>query len=322
MAIQARQQLYAALEATYNADPAQAATDAFIAVDDLSIEVASEDAEIEPIDAFLDGLGHVAGQLLYKLSFSTPLKGSGTLGTVPDIGQLFKGCGFDETVVAMTSVTYQPASVFGAGATGYQSLKFFIEDATHQFQIQGSYGTFSISADPATYPKVRWEFTGLYERPVDDAAILAPTVETSRPQPSRGLTLTIHGTAGGASLRPSSVELALNREVHVTRSMAATFGVAAIELGRCVPTLTAKVQEQTIAGKDWWLALEDATLSTLSLRWAGAAGNIVTITDAAGTGGIAVRTLGRGEDNGVTSLDLGFSFRRSAGDDQLSIAFT
>lgn len=322
MAITRRQSLLAEVEAVYGTDPTPAGTDAVACIDEITLAVEGEDSQPEHVDGFLDGFEHVEGTLLVRVSFSTMLKGSGAAGTAPEIGPLLKACGFLETIVGAASVTYTPASEFGVLATGYQSVTLYLQDGTHQHQVHGCYGTFSIDANPASFPKVSWQFTGLYERPTDLAVITAPTYETTRPQPSRGLTMSLVGQAAGVAFQPVSFTLDLNREVHVSRSMAAAFGVAAVEIGRCVPAGTFGAVLLPIASHDWYADLEAATVAAMSIVWGGTAGNIVTLTGSGGTGGMAVRSLGRAEDNGVLTLDAGYSMGRSAGDDVLSLEFT
>ncbi len=326
MAVQRRQLILAKVEATYGSDPTLAGGDALIAVDDLSLEVVTDPSDIEPIDGFLDGFAHIEGTQLYTLSFTTALKGSGTAGTAPEIGPLFKAVGFSETIVGATSVTYDLAEVFATAGDGFQSVSIEIEDGTLIIPIRGTYGTMTIDSSAPMFPKISWSFTGLYAIPTDGAGSgalsVTPTYQTTLPQPSRGLTMTLHGQAGGASFRPSSWTLDLNRETHVIRSIAETFGIAAIELGGCRPTGTFSMQELPIASKDWWTALEGAVLSTMSMAWAGSAGNIVTITDAGGTGGLAISGLSRTDNDGVIGLDATYSMGRSAGNDSLTIAFT
>ncbi len=327
MAIPRQQLLLAQREAAYGTDPGGlVGGDAMLVVDDLSLETSHESAEILPVDSFLDGLGHVPGSISAKCSFSVPLRGSGTAGTQPEIDPLLAACGFRrvDVVGPPASNTYRLGSVFNATpATGYVSNTLTLQDGVHQHQIQGAYGTFGITADPNTYAKIAFQMTGLYERPTDVATFTSPTFDATRPQPCRGLTLTLHGTVGGPLLRLASFSFDLNREVHTVPSMASSFGIAALELGRCAPTATAVVQEQTLAGKDWFAALEAGTLSTLSLVIGSVAGNICTITDPGVNGGIQVRTLSRTTGpGGVVSLELGFSFSRSSGNDSLSIAFT
>lgn len=319
MSIKARQSLLAESEATYGTDPTPGGTDAVIVIDDLTINVIEESADLDHVDAGLDGFEHVAGTLMYEVSFTTPLRGSGAAGTAPDIAPLIKACGFSETIVAATSVTYAPASVFDA-ATGYQSATFYIQDGTLQYQAHGCYGTFGLVAAAASFPKLAFTFQGLYEKPTDLASITAPTYDTTRPAPCRGMTFSI----GGSSPRMSAFSLDLNRETHVVRDMAATLGVRAVELGRCKPSGAFTIQEQTIATIDHWARLDTPTNLAWSFAFGGSAGNICTIgRPAANTsGGLKYRVLSQGEDNGVISHEIGYTLGRHSLNDTLQLVFT
>ncbi len=320
MAIKPRQGVLAKVEATYGTDPTPVGTDALIAIDDLSIELLTEDAEIVHVDAHLDSFEHVAGTVAAAISFTTPLRGSGAAGTAPDIGPLLKAVGFSETIVAMTSVTYAPASAFGTAGNGYQSVTLYIENGTLQHQFHGCYGTVSLDASVASFPKLSWEFVGLYEKPTDVGTITSPTYDTTRPVPCRGLTFNI----GGDTPRMTNFSLALNRETHMVRDMAATLGVQAFELGAIRPSGTTTIQLQTIATGDWWGRVDSPTNLNWSFAFGAVAGNIATINRPAGntTGGLKFRTLAEGEDNGVLTLDLGFTLGRHAGQDTFEIVFT
>ena len=283
MAIVSQQSLLAKVEATYSTDPTPAGANAVACINEITLAPVTEDSQPVSVDAFLDSYEHVEGSIHVVCSFSTPLKGSGSAGTEPEITPLLKACGFKHLNTGATSDAFTLASTFGTLNTGYQSATFYIEDGTHKHQIHGCYGTLSIEANPASFPVANWTFTGLYERPTDVATFTAPTYDTSRPQPSRGLTMTLGGVAGGA-----------------------TFGAVVLPL----------------ASHDWYADLEAATLASMSMVWNGGAGNITTITTAGGTGGMAVRTLDRGEDNGVMTWDAGYSVGRSSGNDSINITFT
>src|SRR5262245_39462866 len=51
-----------------------------------------------------------AGMQTAELSFRVALKGSGTAGTAPEWRDFQMSCGFSETIVGGTSVTYAPAA--------------------------------------------------------------------------------------------------------------------------------------------------------------------------------------------------------------------
>src|SRR3990167_8872785 len=158
--------------------------------------------------------------------------------------------------------------------------------------------------------------------PAAKPAFTSPTYDATRPQPCRGLVMTLHGTAASNTVRPISWSMDLNREVIVAKSMQATWGIAAIELGSCVPSGTFRVQYHSIAGKDWFAALEEQTISSMSITYGATAGNIVTISVPGGNGGITVTSLGMSDDNGLITQEIGWSAARNAGDDAISVAFT
>ena len=318
MAVQSRQSLLAKVEAVYGTDPTPVGTDAVPMIGDATLSAVTENGEIVPIDAFLDGYNHVEGTLFLTMSFSAMLKGSGAAGTAPEIGPLLKACGMSETVDAGVSVTYAPASVFNA-APGYHSATLYLDDGVHQWQIHGCYGTWSLESGIAGSPMLSFEFSGLYEIPTD-GAVTSPTYEATRPVATRGLTFNI----GGSSARCSQFSMDLNREVHPVRSMAETYGIAGFELGRADVKGRWTFAEQTIATKDWWTPFQAGTVQDFSWVWGGTAGNIVTLARPAGNtiGGVKFDSLSRGEDNGVITHEMGFSMGRHAGEDTFSLAFS
>jgi len=323
VSIPRRQSLLAKVEAVPGTDPTPVGADAVPMIDGLELGAVLENGEIVPVDAYLDGYNHVEGTIVLTASFSCMLKGSGAAGTAPEIAPLLRACGMAQADVVgpPASNTFTPDSVWSVAAgVGYQSATLYIEDGTHQWQMHGCYGTWSIDSSIVSFPKISFEFTGLYEKPTDQATITTPTYDATRPVACRGLTYNI----GGSSARCTAFRLDLNREVHIARSQAAAFGVVAIELGACNPKGTWSIQEETIATHDWWGALEAGTVQDFSWVWGGAAGNIVTLARPAGNtlGGAKFSDLSRGEDNGVIWQDFGFSLGRHAGDDSFSLAFT
>ena len=323
MALSRRRSVMIEREAVYGTDPTPAGTDAQLAHDDLSLEIVHDGQAVKDITPFLDPLPTVAGTVMFKMGLTTPLRGSGALGTAPETDPMWAACGFSLVTVGATSNTYAPASSYNTTpASGYVSATAYIEDGINLWQIQGMYGTFGITLDAGGYAKQKWQFSGLYERPAAKTTFTSPTYDATRPQPCRGLVMTLHGTAASDTVRPISWSMDLNREVIVAKSMQATWGIAAIELGSCVPSGTFRVQYHSIAGKDWFAALEEQTISSMSITYGATAGNIVTISVPGCNGGITVTSLGMSDDNGLITQEIGWSAARNAGDDSLSFVFT
>lgn len=100
-----RQLLWAKKEVTYGTDPTAAATNTILA-ENINHKLMGKRVTPDPAKP---GVGPVA-DFVYgehvEVSFEIPLAGSGVAGTAPKWGPIAKACGWSETVVASTSVTY------------------------------------------------------------------------------------------------------------------------------------------------------------------------------------------------------------------------
>jgi len=99
-----------------------------------------------------------------RIKFVTELKGSGAAATPPEIGVLFRGCGFTQTIDATPgseSVSYDPHSDKDGEAI---TIYYYLDAILHK--IIDCRGTFSIDAPVNKYAKVTWEFTGIHAGPV------------------------------------------------------------------------------------------------------------------------------------------------------------
>lgn len=100
-----RQLLLAKKEVTYGLDPAAVATNTLWA-ESITYKVTGQRVKSDPAKP---GVGPTASQVYgehAEVSFKIPLAGSGVAGTAPKWGPVMKACGWAETVVAVTSVTY------------------------------------------------------------------------------------------------------------------------------------------------------------------------------------------------------------------------
>lgn len=107
------------------------------------------------------GVGQVAGQIYgqhAKLSFEIPLAASGVAGTAPKWGPIPKACGWAETIVAVTSVTYGLA----ADPQTADSMTFTWNDGRRLHKVTGWRGRMGVRLDAGKRPILTFTGLGLY----------------------------------------------------------------------------------------------------------------------------------------------------------------
>jgi len=182
------------------------------------------------------------GAVFPKMSFSMHMVGSGTAGTAPPDADLLKACGFEETTVAGTSVTYEvtgnlnlsddtnagdvtAADVYEYLGNGFkQGLEEAVANASFEF----------VAGEPA---KATYNITGQYVAPTE-ASSSESEHTAATPVVCKGLTALIK--AQTVPLR--RVSIALNNEVVAERDMStgAVEGVVAPRIVDVQPTIEAE----------------------------------------------------------------------------------
>ena len=183
--------LHAAIEATYNTSVAITATDA-IEVEELSWTPDESARIIERmiVNNSLAPLPHQYGGSLVGFQFSAELKGSGVLGTAPRVGRLLRACAMSETIVAGTSVTYQPES----SLSDHDSLTIQYQEGPNRRLASGVRGNVSVGID--TGGRIMASFTMIGHIASDtQSAGVAQTFETTLPPIFRGANFRVAGVA-------------------------------------------------------------------------------------------------------------------------------
>ncbi len=275
----------------------------------------SHDLNVEQLeravrDASLSPFPFVAGKRSAQVSFTTELRGSGTAGTAPDYGILFRACGLKETVVGGTSVTYDPTSdktdYIRACVTAYI-------DGLRVMYI-GCMGSFSINCPLDGVPTVDWEFQAA-DFEVSDAAIVTGSgYDTSVPEP----VLVAGFSFAGFNFDATSVSFDMNNTVTLRQSANTSGGhINALITGRA-PSGSFDPEAVLKATKDVFADWEAGTAVTLSIQIGQTAGNICTVTAPA----CQYTDLGFGDRDGMLTYDTPFGMVRSTSDDEIKIAFT
>jgi hypothetical protein len=195
-----REILLALPETTYGVDPGlSAATDAIL-VDNLAWALeGAKMYERKPVRASMAPLKPIFGGTLLGTTFDTEIKGSGSAGVAPEIGPLFRGCRFGETIVGGTSVAYSPVS----GTDASLSLYYF-QDGT-LWKRTGCRGNPAFNLETSQSGKISWGFTGHSKmRGTAQAGaattITLPTTYSTINETYTGQTLKINsGTGAGQS---------------------------------------------------------------------------------------------------------------------------
>lgn len=195
----------AKIEVTYGVDPVPApATDAILVEkDSLQVRVDNQLITRNFVRDNISRLSGVVGRKVVEVQFDTELKGSGAAGTAPRHGVLHRACAMSETIVASTSVAYDPIS------TGFESVTLYAYFDGILHKITGCYGTCRIIERVNAFGLLRWSFKGLWNDPADAAIASGAVFDATKPVPIESLALTL----GGYQVIAESLEIDMGIEI-------------------------------------------------------------------------------------------------------------
>lgn len=304
-----RAQIAAKAEGTEGSAETLAGVDAFMAMD-INFKPEIEMHTRDNVSSSLSVFSQVAGARKATMEFDVELKGSGTAGTAPALGKLLKACGFGETTVAVTSVTYAPAS------TGISSMTLAMHNDGVIYKIWGARGTVSLKLEKGKHALLHFVFTGA-DFSVTDGAMLTSGVayETTKPQPFLSAAMTVDSYAallGG-------MDFNMNNEVTLRPDANSASGYKSAVITGRKPTLSINPNEMVlVATYDFFGKWRSANEGALTLALIGAAGNICTITAPK----VQFTGVNPADNGGIRSLGIDCQLNRNAGDDEIVIAFT
>jgi hypothetical protein len=309
MALTRNRLLLAKAESTYGTSSSPAGTDALL-VSNLEVsplELNRLDREL--IRPYLGSSAMVVGQRHVAVNFDVELAGSGTAGTAPRWGCLFKACGFAETLVTNTSAAYSPVSSSFSSVT----LDFNADGTKHL--VTGARGTASISLSAGEIPKISFQFLGIYNAASANAAAsptfsnqAAPVVVNS----TNTTPVSIHSYA--ACLESFSLDLGnetpfrqlagCSQQVMITdRKVAGEISIEAPALG----------------DKNYFSIASAQTASTISWTHGQTAGNIVAFS----ASNCSFDSPKYGDSDGIQMLTLGYeAIPSSSGNDEFTLTLT
>jgi Phage tail tube protein len=307
--LKTRAVLLAKVEGTYGTDSVPVAATNAVLVENLAFGYeGTRMAERAPVRPSLGKVKPIFAGQLGQLTFDVELKGSGAAGTAPELGPLLTGCGFSETIVAVTSVTYKHAS------SGHTSLTFYFFEDGLRYIMTGARGSVSLSLQTGATGKLSFTFVGHIASPTD-VALAVPTYSAIVPAPV---------IAGAFSLDSysaiiSKLDVDWGIEVAKPDNLSAADGYGQIQItGRNV-TGSVDPQATLVAAYDWIAKWKSSAAYALTTGTIGAAaGNRYAVTMPA----VTYTEINAGDHEGILTRELKFVAAESAGDDEVSLAFT
>ena len=313
MGLTRKRLLVAALESTYGTSAAPVGADAILVEDDLKITpLESDSLERKIVQPYFGAKKKLIVKKRVKIEFSVELAGSGDAGTAPKYGRLLKACGMAETVVAATSVAYNPLTDNSSIAS--VSLAFHADGQKHL--ATGCRGNVKFTGKVNDIPKLQFEFMGIYNAPVD-LSIPTPTFDTQA-QPlelsqSNTTNLSINGY-GSACLE--SIDFDLKQNVVYRELVGCTKQVRITDRqgeGKLM------IEAPSIASHNFFADAVNSALGGISFTHGITAGNICAISIPNANFGAPTY----GDSDGIMMLEVPFGMiPSSAGNDELTLTFT
>lgn len=297
--------LLAKTEVTYGLDPVPTGAANAILTKDLSISLMQGNTVERGVDRAVLG-GDVAIHVApyTTLSFAVELQSSGAAGTAPAWGPLLQACGFSETIVASTTVTYAPVS------TGFKSVTLYYHQDGLLHKVTGARGTVRFSLTPGSLPMMNFTFTGLRNVPTD-TALPTPTLTAFNPplgiNKANTPTFSLHSFA-------ATVEK-FEFDVANTITYRNVVGDESVQLVDRQPTGSVSLEEQALATKNFHTIIAASTLGALQVVHGTVAGSIIQIDAPA----VQLLSPSYSDSNGVLMLDLKLNLTPNVGDDELVI---
>jgi len=298
----------AKLETTYGVDAAPVSPTDAILVSSPDIKVDGELVTRDFVRQNLSPIGHIIGRKKVTCSFDCELKGSGTVGTAPQVGPLLRACGLAETVVATTSVTYKPTS------SGFESVTVYMYLDGLLHKIPGMVGSVSLDLTAGKFGTLKFNLTGTYIKPVDTALPSSGPVNTPTPP----ICVSANFSVAGYAATISALSLDLSNTIATPNDINAADGYGQMRITGRDPNGTFDPEATLIADHDFWAAWEAATPQALTATIGSTAGNIIDFdVDYA-----VSREISYTDQDGIRVNNIPFTATGSAGDDEMELIFT
>jgi len=305
------QALLVKTEVTYGTDPVPTgAANAILASDVKITPMKGSDVERDYDRPYFSASPTIPVGMHASISFKVEAKGSGVAGTAPAFGPLLRACKYAQTIVASTSVTYNPHSGVQESATIYFNVDGVL------YKIIGARGTWRYRVNTMGIVYLEFEMTGLFVQP---SASALPTVTlgtqlTQLPQVASSAN-TPTFTVGGVALALREFVFDAGNEVKPRFLI----GSESILITDAAESIDMTVEAVPLATFNPYSVAAAATTQALSLVHGTGAGKICTLAVPAAQ---LKRPEGLDQQDGIVEWKLKMIPTAVSGNDQATLAFT
>jgi hypothetical protein len=250
------------------------------------------------------------------VSFDVVMKGSGAAGTAPEWRDLIMMCGFSETIVGATSVTYAPAApeayytmswiVPGLGAGG--------EDMLHR--LAGCQANAKFTFKAGDLRRMNVSATGIIAAPSDSTILSAPTWDTTAPTAFLNDAAVIHGS----TLAFETLEIDMGQEIAYRPNANSATGGLTAQITSRRPTGTVDIEAEKLSTFNIYTRITANTLGALAMTPVATAGNKVALN----APNIRFTGVDHADRAGALVWQAAFECLRSAnaGNDEVQVVLT
>lgn len=260
-------------------------------------------------------LPSVPGMRIAKATFDYKCRASGAAGTAPALGKILKLARMAETLVAVTSATYDPIAVGDLPAT----VDFYDvpESGNNIKQSMRGARVSSLKCDGGSNGKplvFHVELTGVYNGTTDASALSVSGLETTQPPGVLSAAFAVQTFA--AKISQFAIDFGIQGVIREDINQAeGAFSYVNTEMA---PVLTFDAEKELVATHDWYGLLIAGTLGAFTVKVGATAGNILTITGPKAQ----YVDVKPGDRNGLSVFNVTVKLTDSAGNDRIKLAFT
>jgi hypothetical protein len=262
------------------------------------------------IQPWMGNSGTLLAEAHAKIDFEVELAGSGTAGTAPGWGALMQACGFSQTIVATTSVTYSPVSAVLPSVTIY----YYLDGQVHK--LTGCRGDMSISM-AKQISTIKFSMTGFFA-PATTVVLPTGTVFSTQAEPiiPGSTNMGAINLFGYAAPAIEKFDFKLGNKVAFVNRIGA--GGQYVYLTDRAPSGSVDFEAVTPDVKDFFTMATSAVNQAFSFTLGTVAGNKVAINCPS----CDVLNPAIADNNGVQMMTIPFDIDPVAGNDDLTIVVT